>query len=125
MSTKLPFNEFERPRTPLANLPADVSDVLLRFPPSNDIAAPDADPAEARPCPAPDSQPYFEIYRAERVSLTSILFSGGDWRWRFCSGSGAPIAVSVGYASERECAAAVAALRSNAGRATVRIGPLR
>ena len=36
------------------------------------------------------NEAWFEIYRAERVKLTSILFSGEDWRWRFCSACGRP-----------------------------------
>ena len=70
--------------------------------------------------PAFHGSPYFEIFRAERVSLTSILFSGSDWRWRFCAASGALIASGKGYASERACAEAVAALRNGASTALVR-----
>jgi uncharacterized protein YegP (UPF0339 family) len=68
----------------------------------------------------PGDQAYFEIYRADRVKLTSILFSGEDWRWRFCSGAGLTIASGGGFRSEGECAAAVDALRLRAGTAPVR-----
>ncbi|NIJ18708.1 uncharacterized protein YegP (UPF0339 family) [Sphingomonas naasensis] len=65
-------------------------------------------------------QPYFEIYRADRVKLTSILFSGEDWRWRFCSSAGVVIASGDGFGSQRACVAAVEALREGAGTATLR-----
>jgi uncharacterized protein YegP (UPF0339 family) len=87
---------------------------------ANDKGFPRDDPAEAGAYLAPESEPYFEIYRADRITLTSRLFSGGDWRWRFCSAAGAPIATSVGYASERACETAVRALRRSAGDAAVR-----
>lgn len=121
MPTSSAFREFQSPRHVVADMPADVSDVLLR-PAALSAGLPWVDQAETDPTPAPDPQPYFEIYRADEVRLTSILFSGGDWRWRFCLGSGVPIAKSVGYASERECAASVAALRNGAAIAMVRSG---
>jgi uncharacterized protein YegP (UPF0339 family) len=65
-------------------------------------------------------EPYFEIYRADRVKLTSVLFSGEDWRWRFCSGAGLTITSGDGFGSERACASAVEALQAGAGTATVR-----
>jgi uncharacterized protein YegP (UPF0339 family) len=66
------------------------------------------------------NEAWFEIYRAERVTLTSILFSGEDWRWRFCSNAGLTIASGAGFRTEGECIAAVDALRRNAGAARVR-----
>lgn len=63
---------------------------------------------------------WFEIYRANRVKLTSILFSGEDWRWRFRSSGGVIITSGTGFGSQRECEAAVDALRESAGTATVR-----
>jgi uncharacterized protein YegP (UPF0339 family) len=68
----------------------------------------------------PAGQATFEIYRANRVKLTSILFSGEDWRWRFRSEAGLVVASGDGFGSERECLAAVDALRSGAGTATIR-----
>jgi uncharacterized protein YegP (UPF0339 family) len=68
----------------------------------------------------PAGHAFFEIYRADRVKLTSILFSGEDWRWRFCSDAGPIVASGDGFASERECLAAVDALRAGAGTASVR-----
>lgn len=115
------FSEFEAPRRAVANVPKDVSDALLRVVKPKG-AAPRTEP---RPDPVPAREPYFEIYRADRVSLTSILFSGGDWRWRYCAASGEPIAISAGYASEQACTTAVASLRSGAGTASVRTGPSR
>jgi uncharacterized protein YegP (UPF0339 family) len=73
----------------------------------------------------PGRQMYFEVYRADRVSLTSALFCGGDWRWRFCATDGGVIAGSGGYSSETACLRAVEALRVNAGTATFRIKPNR
>ena len=67
-----------------------------------------------------DPDAYFEIYRADRVKLTSILFSGEDWRWRFCSGAGFVIAAGGGFRTRFDCAAAVDALRRCAGTAKVR-----
>lgn len=62
---------------------------------------------------------YFEVYRADRISLTSILFSGGDWRWRFCMPDGVMVAGSGGYASEAMCRQAVEALQQYAGTAAL------
>lgn len=62
---------------------------------------------------------YFEVYRADRVSITSILFSGGDWRWRFCKADGVTVASSKGYASEATCRQAIEALQQNAGTAAL------
>ncbi len=66
-----------------------------------------------------EGQACFEIYRTERVSLTSIMFSGDDWRWRLRSAAGAVVVNSQGYSTERACQAAVAALRQEAGSATI------
>lgn len=125
MSKSPALSEFQPPRRVAAELPADVSGILPRIVRLGGGASPRPDATETNPRPTPLQEPYFEIYRAERVSLTSILFSGGDWRWRFCSPSGRPIAVSAGYPNERECAAAVAALQSGAGAARVRVGNMR
>jgi len=119
VSTRSALEEFEPPFL-AADLPGDVSDVLLRMKAVNG-ARPRADSVEATLRPAAARQPYFEVFRAREVSLTTILFSGGDWRWRFCSGAGVPIATSAGYVSEDECTAAVAALRGAARDATGRI----
>jgi uncharacterized protein YegP (UPF0339 family) len=64
-----------------------------------------------------DGRASFEVYRAEEVSVTSSLFSGGDWRWRLRSAAGAVLANGNGYKSERSCRTAVNALRSFAGSA--------
>lgn len=94
----------------VADLPQDVSGELIKL----------AVPQTARSHAAAPSQAYFEVYRADRVTLTSILFSGGDWRWRFCAADGTVVAASEGYRTEHDCAAAVAALRGGAGTAEVR-----
>jgi uncharacterized protein YegP (UPF0339 family) len=66
------------------------------------------------------NNPYFEIYQAGRVRLTSILFSGEDWRWRFCSQAGRTLASGGGYGTERECIEAVEALRAGSPDASIR-----
>jgi uncharacterized protein YegP (UPF0339 family) len=63
----------------------------------------------------------FEIYCSERVSVTSILFSGGDWRWRLRSGAGTVLVNSEGYATERACRRAIIALQKNAGAAMLSV----
>ena len=64
-------------------------------------------------------QPYFEIYRADEVSLTSTLFGGGDWRWRLCAAVGVVTAQGGGYATELACKSAVASLRRGAQSAAI------
>lgn len=120
MPTNPSVREFDLPCQVVADLPEEVSGVMLRIAVPRD-ARPRADANEPGPCTAPSQFRYFEIYRAERVALTSMLFSGDDWRWRFCSADGTPIATSAGYASEGACAAAVAALRGGAASAKVRL----
>jgi hypothetical protein len=70
-------------------------------------ALPDGIPPVAMP-----GNCYFDIHRAEHVSLTSVFFSGNDWHWTFHAPSGATLAQSNRYSSEEACLAAVAALRS-------------
>lgn len=59
----------------------------------------------------------FSTYRAERVSLTSSLWSGGDWHWRLTAPSGTVLADCGGYSREVECLAVIEALRANAHKA--------
>lgn len=106
MTNNLAYRGFDEPRRLVTDLPEDVSSALTRL----------ALPTATRSCAAASGRAYFEVYRADRVSLTSILFSGGDWRWRFCAPDGTLIATSAGYRDERSCASAVAALRGAAGR---------
>jgi len=56
----------------------------------------------------------FTTYRAERVSVTSSLWSGGDWHWRLVGPSGAVLADCGGYFRESDCLAVIQALRTNA-----------
>lgn len=121
MPASLVFHELDEPRRDAARRRSNFADAMPGLTLRNDVAS-CADLAPAPPVTDPQRS-YFEIYYAERVSLTSILFSGGDWHWRFCSAAGAPIAVSSGYASESACAAAVAALRRDAGAAGIRNTP--
>jgi uncharacterized protein YegP (UPF0339 family) len=108
VSANSPLCELKRRYAALTELPVDVSEALISGSAANDSCR-----------PAANGQCYFEIYRADEVRLTSILLSGGDWRWRFRSGSGALLATSAGYVSEQECTTAVVALRGGAGSATI------
>ena len=76
-------------------------------------------PAEPLSHPKIQRLASFEIYHTERVSLTSILFSGNDWRWRLRSAEGTVLVESDGYKTERACRAAVTSLQNNAGSAGV------
>lgn len=111
MSTNSAFCELKRPHAAITDLPADVSEALLGVSAANDSGRPEA-----------GGQCYFEIYRADEVRLTSILMSGGDWRWQFRSGSGALLATCAGYVSEQECTTAVVALHNGAGSAAILSG---
>lgn len=64
----------------------------------------------------------FSIYRADRVSVTSSLWSGGDWHWRLTSPRGDILADCGGYRSEAECLTVIEALHAKAKSATI---PLR
>jgi uncharacterized protein YegP (UPF0339 family) len=64
-------------------------------------------------------RPRFEIYRTDRVSLTSTLFGGGDWHWRLTSADGALLADCGGFKSREGCRAAVVSVRDVAGQATM------
>lgn len=66
------------------------------------------------------SPPYFDIFRAQEKSLTTILRTGGDWRWRFCTANGAVLAAGGGYKTEAACVEAVDSLRQSAGSAEIR-----
>lgn len=61
----------------------------------------------------------FDIYRADKVRLTTTLFGGGDWHWRLTGSSGDILADCGGYRNQRDCLAAVDALRAVAGSAIV------
>lgn len=61
----------------------------------------------------------FDIYRADQIRLTSILFGGGDWHWRLTGAAGNVIADCGGYRNEAQCRAAVKALRIEAGLAPI------
>lgn len=61
----------------------------------------------------------FDIYCADRVSLTSTLFGGGDWHWRLIATSGEILIDCGGYASRSACRSAVELLRQEAAAAGV------
>ena len=66
-----------------------------------------------------DKRCQFRLFQADRVSLNSTQFEGGDWRWQFCSPSGEILAQCVGYRSEAECRAAILRLQNEAAYATI------
>ena len=66
-----------------------------------------------------DQRCQFRLFQADRVSLTSTQFDGGDWRWEFCSPSGEIITESVGYLSEAQCRASVLRLQNEAAYASI------
>jgi len=68
---------------------------------------------------AQDRRPRFEIYRSDQVSLTSILFAGGDWHWRLMDADGKLLADCGGFKVEGDCRKAVIALRDVAGQAFI------
>jgi uncharacterized protein YegP (UPF0339 family) len=81
-----------------------------------------AHPVSRRPLAANDGSAgpsHFNIYRADRVCLTSTLFAGGDWHWRLTAATGGVIADCGGYRNEAQCLAAVESLRSQASGASV------
>jgi uncharacterized protein YegP (UPF0339 family) len=65
----------------------------------------------------------FEVYRSDKVSLTSTQFAGGDWHWRLCDDSGRTLVDAGGYRDERLCRDAVAILRERAADATLAARP--
>lgn len=81
-------------------------------------AVPEAE-ADAKTSPRSAGRAQFEIYLADRVSVTSMLFCGGDWHWRLRSAAGATLADCGGYRNEKACIAAVEGLRSEAAQATL------
>lgn len=110
MTSSIAYHGFDEARCSATVVPEDIASALTAF----------ADPVATQPCRGLAKEAYFEIYRAERVNLTAILFSGGDWRWRFCASDGKPIASGGGYVTEQACVDAVAALRDGASSAKVR-----
>ncbi len=108
--------EFPGPLCPVLHSSEDVLDAISPF---GAVTAPVAKSAVAALLPFPDRRASFEIYRADEVRLTSILFSGGDWRWQFRSAHGDILAAGAGYHSEAECRAAVHALHDGAGSARI------
>ena len=70
--------------------------------------------------PAPVPVPCrFDVYRADKVSMTSTQFSGGDWHWRLCDEGGRVLVDAGGYRDERVCREAIAFLRERAAAAVV------
>lgn len=59
----------------------------------------------------------FSTYRADRVSMTSSLWSGGDWHWCLTGPAGDVLADCGGFRNESECLTVIELLRANAGSA--------
>lgn len=76
-------------------------------------------PKQSRPEGQVDGRHYFETEPTDRVALTSTLFSGGDWHWRFCASGGDILAECAGYRNEEDCRAAITALQRYAASAHV------
>jgi uncharacterized protein YegP (UPF0339 family) len=76
-------------------------------------------PATVRAHGENEGSSHFDIYRTEQVQLTSTHLGGGDWHWRLIDAAGGRLAHGGGYRDQRECIAAVDALRVEASRATI------
>ena len=59
----------------------------------------------------PEKPSRFDVYRADEFRTSSVLFAGGDWRWRLLDAAGRALVEAGGYRSETECRAAVSLLR--------------
>jgi uncharacterized protein YegP (UPF0339 family) len=70
------------------------------------------------PQPAESRLSHFSVYHADRVSVSSTQFVGGDWRWCLSDQNGATLVEAGGYPSEAHCREAVAILQARSGRAT-------
>lgn len=77
------------------------------------------DATHDQPEPGGSDRWHFSIFRADRVSVTSTRFVGGDWRWCLSGPDGAVLAEGGGYRNEAQCRQAVAILQAHAARATL------
>lgn len=59
----------------------------------------------------PDSACHFEVYRADEIRTSSVLFAGGDWHWQLSDAAGEILVEAGGYRSQVDCRKAVAMLR--------------
>lgn len=66
--------------------------------------SPDLQALPEKPC-------RFDVYRADEFRTSSVLFAGGNWRWRLSDAAGVYLVEAGGYRSEEECRAAVTLLR--------------
>lgn len=62
---------------------------------------------------------HFNVFRADRVSVTSTQFAGGDWRWRLSDHEGTTLVEAGGYRNEAHCRKAVTMLKACAARAAI------
>ena len=82
-----------------------------------EFASNDVDPEEL--ATAIEAECWFEIFRSDEERMTSILFSGGDWRWRLVTAEGVLLAEATGYPNEGLCRAAVLILKRRAATAPI------
>jgi len=61
----------------------------------------------------------FEIFRKDEERMTSMLFSGGDWRWQLVTTGGLILAEASGYPNEQTCRMAVTVLQRRAATAPI------
>jgi uncharacterized protein YegP (UPF0339 family) len=61
--------------------------------------------------PLPEKPCRFNVFRADEFRTSSVLFAGGDWRWRLLDAAGLTLVEAGGYRSEDDCRAAVTMLR--------------
>jgi len=65
----------------------------------------------------PEKPCRFDVYRADEIRTSSVLFAGGDWRWRLSDAAGLTLVEAGGYRSEDQCRRAVALLQRHVPRA--------
>jgi uncharacterized protein YegP (UPF0339 family) len=92
---------------------------IMRDPGAKEGSDRDWRPSESVSERGEDQRCQFRLFQADRASLTSTQFDGGDWRWQFCSPSGEIIIESTGYVSEAQCWASVLRLQNEAAYASI------
>ena len=65
----------------------------------------------------PEKDCRFEVYRADEIRTSSLLFAGGDWHWRLSDATGQVLVEAGGYRSEGDCRQAIAMLQRHVPRA--------
>lgn len=62
---------------------------------------------------------HFDLYQADLTSVTSTLFTGGDWHWRLISDGGLVLVDCGGYRTHSDALIVVETLRNEAAGATL------